>query len=110
MSKKPIQVIHRHFRVSIFRAILDKLIYNDEYINMDGKLSDSNVWGRKTRNRRDNIIVLNAILNARKTSHKEPFDIQVYDVKQCFDSLWLHEVISSLYEAGLKMITYQFYP
>ena len=26
----------------------------------------------------------------------------MYDVEQCFDSLWLHEVIASLYEAGLK--------
>ena len=26
----------------------------------------------------------------------------MYDVEQCFDSLWLEEVITSLYEAGFK--------
>ena len=31
------------FRVSIFRAILDKLIYNNEYTNIDSNFSDSNV-------------------------------------------------------------------
>ena len=64
------------FRVSIFRAILDKLIYNNEYTNIDSNFSDSNVGGRKTRNITDNIFVLNAILNARKKSQKDPIDIQ----------------------------------
>ena len=31
------------FRVSVFRAILDQLIYNDEYENIDSNLTDSNV-------------------------------------------------------------------
>ena len=35
------------FRVPIFRAILDRLIYNDEYHNVDEQLSDSNVGARK---------------------------------------------------------------
>ena len=26
----------------------------------------------------------------------------MYDIEQCFDSMWLHEVITSLFEAGLK--------
>ena len=37
----------------------------------------------------------------RKTV-KEALDIHVYDVEQCFDSLWLEEVINSLYEAGFQ--------
>jgi hypothetical protein len=90
------------FRVSVFRSILDKLIYNDEYENIDANLTDSNVGARRSRNIRDNIFVLNAILNSKRGTSKEGIDIQVYDVEQCFDSLWLHEVILSLYEAGLK--------
>ena len=75
------------FRVSIFRAILDRLIYNDEYENIDGNLTDSNVGARKSRNIRDNIFVLNAILNSQKYGTKEALDLQIYDVEQCFDSL-----------------------
>ena len=89
------------FRVSVFRAILDRLIYNDEYPNIDKNLSDSNVGARKTRNVRDNIFVLNAILNSHKNNLKEALDLQVYDVEQCFDAMWLHEVISSLFSAGM---------
>ena len=89
------------FRVNIFRSILDKLIYIDEYDNIDANLTDSNVGARRSRNIRDNIFVLNAILNSMKGTSKEDIDIQVYDVEQCFDSLWLHEVIVALYQAGL---------
>ena len=49
------------FRVPIFRTILDRLIYNDQYEVIDEALSDSNVGARKNRNVRDNIFVLNAI-------------------------------------------------
>jgi hypothetical protein len=89
-------------KVSIFRAILDRLIYNDEYENIDSSLTDSNVGARKLRNIRDNIFVLTAIINSKKNKHEEALDIQVYDVEQCFDSLWLQEVVTCLYEAGLK--------
>ena len=90
------------FRVSIFRAILDRLIYNDEYHNIDKNLTDSNVGARTNRNIRDNIFVLNAVMNSHKSTYVEALDIQVYDVEQCFDSLWLKEVTSALYEAGLQ--------
>ena len=87
------------FRVTIFRSILDRLIYNDEYENLDKNLTDSNVGARKGRNIRDNFFVLNAILNSVKKQGEKAI---VYDIEKCFDSLWLHEVINSLYEAGLQ--------
>ena len=90
------------FRVTILRSILDKLIYNDEYQKLDKSLTDCNVGGRKFRNIRDNIFALNAILNSAKNKRGESHDLQIFDVETCFDALWLHEVISCLYEAGLK--------
>ena len=53
-------------------------------------------------NIRDNIFVLNAILNSKQGTSQEDINIQVYDMEQPFDSLWLHKVILSLYQAGLK--------
>ena len=90
------------FRVTIFRTILDRLIYNDEYKNIDMNLTDCNVGARQERNIRDNIFVINAIMNSIKKNKDESIDFQVYDVEKCFDTLWLHEVINCLYEAGLK--------
>ena len=44
------------FRVPIFRTVIDRLIYNDEYETIDEKLTDSNIGARKNRNVRDNIL------------------------------------------------------
>ena len=38
------------FRVPILRTILDRLIYNDEYDDIEEALNDSNVGARKGRN------------------------------------------------------------
>ena len=90
------------FRVPILRTILDRLIYNDEYSNIDGELSDCNVGARKKQNIRDNIFVVNAITNSVINGNEDPIDVQVFDVEKCFDSLWLQECINDLYDAGLN--------
>ena len=69
------------FRVTVFRNILDKLIFVDEYENLDKKLTDSNVGGRKRRNIRDNIFVMNAILNSIRKGDGKACDITLYDIE-----------------------------
>ena len=78
------------------------MIYNDEYENVDENLSDCNVGSRKRRNIRDNLFVMNAIMNSSKQGCDSACDINVYDVRKCFDSLWLAECINDLFESGLK--------
>ena len=90
------------FRTPVLSNILDKLLHNDEYETIDENLTDGNVGSRKRRNVRDNLFVLNAIMNAAKQNKAEPTDIKVYDVHKCFDSMWLLECINDLYEAGLR--------
>ena len=89
------------FKVPVLRAILDRLIYNDEYGKIDAQLSDSNVGARKNRNIRDNIFVLNAISNSVVNGKEDPIDIQLFDVEKCFDALWVEECINDIFEAGL---------
>ena len=90
------------FRVTVFRSILDSLIYNDEVMNIDKNLTDANVGARKLRNIRDNIFVMNAVFNSIPKKPEDALDCQVYDVEKCFDALWLHEVVNCLYNAGLN--------
>jgi hypothetical protein len=59
------------FRVCVFRNILDRLIYNDEYHKVDSRLTDCNVGSRKLRNIRDHIFVMNAILNSVRNKTEE---------------------------------------
>ena len=76
------------FRVVVFRGILERLIYHDEYQTIDDNLSDANTGARKRRNIRDNLFVVNAVMNSVKRGNEESVDICAYDAEKCFDFLW----------------------
>ena len=90
------------FRVPVFRTIIDRLIYNDEYDGIDTELTDSNVGARKKRNVRDNINVLNVVTNSVINGNEAPIDVHIFDVEKCVDSLWLEECVNDLYDIGFQ--------
>ena len=90
------------FRVTVLRSILDKLIYNDEYQNIDKNLTDSNVGARRGRNIRYNIFIINAITNQISRHKLKGVDITIYDVMKCFDKLWTKECVNDLFEKGFQ--------
>ena len=89
------------FRVTILRSILDRLMYNDNYIVIDQNLTDGNVGARKHRNVRDNIYVLSAVSNSVVNGKMPPIQVGVTDIEKCFDKLWLLSTINALFDAGL---------
>ena len=88
------------FSVNIFRSLLLKIIYNDEYDTIDSNMSDSNVGGRKRKNIRNHIFIVNGVIN-EALKNKTNIDIEILDYRQCFDGMWLEETINDLFEAGL---------
>ena len=101
-SKQDFENYRGVFRVNILRSIIDRLIYNSCYETIDDNLTDGNVGARKRRGCRDNIFVISAISNSIVNGTSEPIQLQVTDVKTCFDKLWLQSSINSLYDAGLQ--------
>ena len=101
-SRKNLDYYRGIFWVTVLRNILDRLIFNDEYETIEKHLTDSNVGGRKGRNIRDNIFVINAIINSIKNGDKEGCHFTLYDIDKCFDSLWAQETINTLYESGIR--------
>ena len=88
--------------LKIFRSILMRLIYIDKYPEIDQSMSDSQVGGRKGKNVRNHIWIVNGIISdVLSTKRKTPIDIQIFDYKQCFDSLWLQECMNDIYSGGL---------
>ena len=75
------------FRAPVLSNILDKLLHNDEYEIIDENLTDGNVGSQKRRNVRDNLFVINSVMNEAKCNKTEALDINVYDVEKCFDSM-----------------------
>ena len=96
------QVLPDGLPPTVIRSILDRLIYDDSYDIIDSNLTDGNVGCRKNRSSRDNIYVMGAIINSVVNGDSKPIQVQVMDIKTCFDKLWLEASINSLYEHGLQ--------
>ena len=91
------------FLVTVFRSILMKLIYQDTYEILDKNISDAQIGGRKGKSVRNHIWVLNGVIcDVLSKKNNKPIDLQIYDYKQCFDSLWLEECMNDIYSGGIK--------
>ena len=90
------------FIINIFRSILMKIIYNEEYETIDSHMSDSNIGARKEKNIRNHIFILNGIINEVNNNKNRAIDVVILDYKQCFDGMWLQDSLNDLYDAGVK--------
>ena len=99
-EKNDLQSDRGIFIMNIFRSIMMKIVYNQEYETIDSNMSDSNIGARKDKNIRNHIFILNGIINEAVKSGKS-IDITILDYRQCFDSMWLEECINDLYESGV---------
>ena len=90
------------FNVTKIRSIMDRMIYNDIYDNVDRNMSCSNIGARKKRSINDHLFVINGIINdvlhSRTSSN---IDVQIYDVSKCFDKLEYVNTAADLYNAGV---------
>ena len=95
------------FRVDIFRSILMKMMYNQNYPEIDKNMSDSQrevaMGGRKNKGCRNNIFLINDIIHdVLSSKKKKPTILQIFDYSQMFDSIDLKQSISEILETGLK--------
>ena len=88
------------FIVVKLRSILDKLVYNDKYSIIDKSMSCSNIGARKNRNIRDHLFVINAVINDT-VKKKKAVDIEIMDIKKCFDKMWYEETANDVFKAGV---------
>ena len=97
--KNDIEMERGIFILTLLRMIKDRMIHND--IKDIIEISESQVGGREEYNVRNHLFVLYSILNSVLNKESGPIDIHMYDLRKCFDGLWLEECINNLYEAGV---------
>ena len=102
-SRKDFSNYRGIFRVTSLRSILDKLIYNDKYPNIDQNMTYSNVGARKHRNIRDNIFVTNAILNNVRKRNLKGVDVTTYDAENALISYGQRSVLMTCLKVVFKM-------
>ena len=90
------------FRVAVVRMILMLMIYGSKYPDIDRRMSDCQMGGRKRKGCKNNIFILNAIIHdVLKSKKMKPVLLQFYDYSQMFDSINLEEAISDIYDTGV---------
>ena len=86
------------FILTVLKKMLDKFTYFDNYEQIDENMSDSNVGARRNRNIKDHLIVIYGVINSVIKGNEEYIDIQIYDLEQAFDSLWLEDCLNDIYD------------
>ena len=77
------------FILTVFKKILDKLIYDKKHKDIDKHMTDSNIGARKGRNVKNHLFMIHGIINSVIKGKEPCVDIQIYDIQKAFDSLWL---------------------
>ena len=78
------------------------IIYENKYSEIDKKMSNCQMGGRRRKGCKNNIFILNGIIHDVLTSKKmNPVVFQFYDYSQMFDSINLEEAICDLYDTGV---------
>ena len=87
------------FVLTVIRMIMDRLLYNDLYPEIEENMSNSNIGALKNKNVRNHLFILHGIINSVLKGEAKCVDIQIYDIKQAFDALWLQDCMNDLYDA-----------
>ena len=75
------------------------MIYSDEYEDVDQFMSDSNIGARKKKSVRNHLFIVYGIINSVIKGEAGCIDIQIYDLIQAFDALWLEDYLNNIYDA-----------
>ena len=65
------------FILTVLKKILDNLIYNDKYKDIDNGMSDSNIGARKDRNIKNHLFIIYGVINSVVKGQEEPIDLQI---------------------------------
>ena len=87
------------FVLTVLRMIMDRTLYNEYYPSLVESMSPSNIGALKHKNIRNHLFILYGIINSVIQGEEKCIDIQIYDVKQCFDALWLDDCMLDIYFA-----------
>ena len=86
------------FTLSVYRKIIDRLVYREKYPLIDEKMSDSNIGARRNKNIKNHLFIVYAVINDVLRSKSQCIDLQIYDLVKAFDVLWLTDSFNSLWD------------
>ena len=97
-SRRDLESDRGIFGLSVFKKIIDSLIYKEKYPLIDARMSDSNIGARKMKNIRNHLFIIYGVINSVLKGESECIDIQIYDLVKAFDVLWLADTMNDLWD------------
>ena len=86
------------FLLAVLRKILDRILYLEKYPYLEKNMSDSNIGARKRKNVRNHLFIVYGVINSVLKEGRGCVDIQIHDLVQAFDALWLQDCMNDLYD------------
>ena len=65
------------FILTVLKKILDKLIYFDNFEEVDSRMSDSNIGSRKNRNIKNHLFIIYGVINSVIKGKEDPIDTMI---------------------------------
>ena len=100
-SFKKLNNYRGNFIVPILSITFEKLLKKGITQTLQQHMSNFQNGGTKGKGVVDNFIILSALFHHVKYLNKKLW-LTFYDIKKCFDSLWLEDCMNSLWENGVK--------
>ena len=95
-SKSSLESDRGIFVLTVIRMIMDRLLYDDLYPEIEENMSNSNIGALKNQNVRNHLFIVHGVINSVVKGEAKCIDIQIYDIKQAFDALWLQDCMNSM--------------
>ena len=86
------------FLLTSLRRIIDNLLYQDLYNDIDANMSDSNVGARSGRQVKNHLFIVHGVINSVINGKEACIDLQLYDLEQAFDALWLSDCMIDIFD------------
>ena len=84
--------------ITVYKKILENLLYNDLREDLDQNMSESNIGARKGRNTKDHLVMLHGIVNEATKRKDNCVDLQVLDIEKAFDALWWEDCVNNIHD------------
>ena len=62
------------FILTVLKKILDNLIYQDNFDEIDNRMSDSNIGGRKNRSIKNHLFIIYGVINSIVKGNRDPIE------------------------------------
>ena len=98
-SKEKIQERQRVIFITNIVSKAYEIVKKIQNEAIQSNMSNTQTAGKKSRSAMDNIIIINAIIEKQRQSHKNTY-LFFADAEKCFDKLWLKDCLIDMEEIG----------